>query len=334
MNRRRLFLEAPVGDYLPDNFKDMAKETSRQLYDDPRDPAPSSNEVGMLMMALPRMEYSKKRQLVDLALKAILDLRPEMKKLVENGKIKFDADLTTSPGGRMKSQAPDKSEIEKAKQKDPNFDEKIKKRNFTNARVQGRAWIDGFGSIKKLESQIKSIDPSLYDQYVKFTNGASRFYWENTEMLENMASHGAGRMAYCDVYPDKSNPGSWIIEARAPHFPLLMHELVKGVEYYKSLFSLPADKTVSDAITNTADTHRHEIQNMNYGRVLWSKVKFFLNEYVDGYEPSMESDISTMIENLPEQEYNKYMDGIVNNNNQSIKEFIEFCEECVEVLKQ
>ena len=73
---------------------------------------------------------------------------------------------------------------------------------------------------------------------------------------------------------------------------------------------------------------------MNYGRVLWSKVKFFLNEYVDGYEPSMESDISTMIENLPEQEYNKYMDGIVNNNNQSIKEFIEFCEECVEVLKQ
>jgi hypothetical protein len=27
------------------------------------------------------------------------------------------------------------------------------------------------------------------------------------------------------------------------------------------------------------------------------------------------------------------MDGIVNNNNQSIKEFIEFCKECVEVLQ-
>jgi hypothetical protein len=28
------------------------------------------------------------------------------------------------------------------------------------------------------------------------------------------------------------------------------------------------------------------------------------------------------------------MDGIANNNNKVIKEFIEFCEECVEVLKQ
>ena len=333
MNRKRLFLEAPVGDYLPDDFKKKAKETSRQLYDDPRDPAPSSNEVGMLMMSLPRMEGNKKDQLVNLALKAILDLRPEIKNLVKNGKIKFDANLDTSPGGRMKSQTPNPNEIEKAKQKDPNFEEKLKKRNYTNARVQGRAWIDGFGSVKKLESEIKSIDPSLYDQYVKFTNGASRFYWENTEMLERMASTGGGRIAYWDVYPDKSNPGTWIIEARAPHFPLLMHELVKGVEYYKSLFSLPEDKDISTAIVDSADTHKHEIQNMNYGRVLWSKVKYFLEEYVDGYDPSMESDIATMIEKLPEQEYNKYMDGIVNNNNQSIKEFISFCEECVEVLQ-
>ena len=39
------------------------------------------------------------------------------------------------------------------------------------------------------------IDPSLYEPYLKFVNGASRFYWENTDMLERMASQGAGRMA-------------------------------------------------------------------------------------------------------------------------------------------
>ena len=81
-----------------------------------------------------------------------------------------------------------------------------------------------------------AIDPSLYDSYMKFVNGASRFYWENTDMLERMASQGAGRMAYCDVYPSNENPGTWVIEAGAPHLPLLMHELIKGAEYYESQY--------------------------------------------------------------------------------------------------
>ena len=53
---KRLIYEKPVSDYLPDEFKKGAKEASRRLYDDPNNPAPSSNQVGMLMMGLPRME--------------------------------------------------------------------------------------------------------------------------------------------------------------------------------------------------------------------------------------------------------------------------------------
>ena len=331
MNRKRLFLEAPVGDFLPDEFKNKAKETSRQLYDDPQNPAPSSNEVGMLMMRLPGMEQRKKNELKDLAINSLYNLRPWVKKLVDDGKLKIDADLgmSSAGGGRMKNQTPSQSKVSQAKEKDSNFDEKIKKRNFTNARVQGKAWLDGFGSIKKLESEIKSIDPSLYDSYMKFVNGASRFYWENTEQLERMASQGAGRMAYCDVYPSNEEPGAWVIEARAPHFPLLMHELIKGVEYYESLFSLPKDKDLGDTIMDIADTHKHEIQNMNYGRFLWSKIRFFLEEYVNGYDPSMESDVTMMIEDLPENEYNRFMDGIVKDDNKIIGEFIKFCEEAV-----
>jgi hypothetical protein len=168
---------------------------------------------------------------------------------------------------------------------------------------------------------------------MKFVNGASRFYWENTDMLERMASQGAGRMAYCDVYPSNEEPGTWVIEARAPHFPLLMHELIKGVEYYESLFSLPKDKDLGDTIMDIADTHKHEIQNMNYGRFLWSKIRFFLEEYVNGYDPSMESDVTMMIEDLPENEYNRFMDGIVKDDNKIIGEFIKFCEEAVEDLQ-
>lgn len=215
--RRYNLYEAPIGDYLPDDYKSRAKQNAKNLYDDPRDPAPSSNQVGMLMMQLPSAERGKSSQLVKLALETFYGMYPRIKKLVDQGKIKMDAALSTSPGGRTKNQSIPTSRVEKAKESDPSFDERIKQRNFINARTQAKAWIDGFGAIKKMEDKIKAIDPSLYKPYMDFVKGASRFYWENTEMLERMASSGAGRVAYCDVYPDKSERGVYVFEARAPH---------------------------------------------------------------------------------------------------------------------
>jgi hypothetical protein len=330
--RRNNLYEAPIGDYLPDEFKNRAKQNAKNLYDDPRDPAPSSNRVGQLMMQLPGAERGKQSQLVKLALDTFYGMYPHIKKLVDEGKIKVDAGLSTSPGGRTKPQSIPTSRVDKAKESDPSFDERVKQRNFINARTQAKAWIDGFGAIKKMEDKIKAIDPSLYQPYMDFVKGASRFYWENTEMLERMAAHGAGRVAYCDVYPDKSERGVYVFEARAPHLPLLMHELVKGAEYYDSLFSLPKNKELGDTLMGITDTHKHEIQNMNYGRPLLSKIRFYLEEYVTGYDSSMESDLTFELGNLDPKEFNRYMDGFVNDDNDAINDFIKTCEKIVKYL--
>ena len=146
--KKNLF-ERPVSDYLPDEFKKGAKEASRRLYDDPNNPAPSSNQVGMLMMGLPRMESGKSQQLVALALES---------------KIKMDVALG-SAGGRMKTQQPSQSAVQKAKEQDPDFEERIKQRHFINAKTQGKAWLDGFGAIKKMKEKIDAIDPNLYQNY-------------------------------------------------------------------------------------------------------------------------------------------------------------------------
>ena len=330
--RRYNLYEAPIGDYLPDDYKSRAKQNAKNLYDDPRDPAPSSNQVGMLMMQLPSAERGKGSQLVKLALETFYGMYPRIKKLVDQGKIKMDAALSTSPGGRTKNQSIPTSKVEKAKESDPSFDERIKQRHFINARTQAKAWIDGFGAIKKMEDKIKAIDPSLYKPYMDFVKGASRFYWENTEMLERMAASGAGRVAYCDVYPDKSERGVYVFEARAPHLPLLMHELVKGAEYYDSLFSLPKEKELGDTLMGITDTHKHEIQNMNYGRDVLSKIRFFLEEYVTGYDISMESDLAFELDALGPKESNRLMDGIVRDDNKVINDFIKVCEEIVKDL--
>jgi len=328
---KKLIYEKPVSDFLPDEFKKRTKEASKALYDDPTNPAPSSNQVGMLMMGLPRMGSGKNQQLLNIAMETFYKMYPRIKSLVDKGKIRMDVQLG-SAGGRMKTQTPSQEKITKAKESDEEFDERIKQRHFINAKTQGKAWLDGFGAIKKMKDKIDAIDPNLYQNYDGFVRGASRFYWENTDMLERMAASGAGRMAYCDVYPDKENKGVWVIEARAPHLPLLMHELVKGAEYYDSLFSLPQQKEVGDVLMGITDVHKHEIQNMNYGRALWSKIRYLLEEFVDGYDVSMENDLTFELEGLGPKVYNRYMDGIVNDDNKIIGEFIKMCEEIVKTL--
>jgi hypothetical protein len=328
---KKLLYEKPVSDYLPDEFKKRTKEASKRLYDDPTNPAPSSNQVGMLMMGLPRMESGKNQQLLNLAMETFYKMYPRIKSLVDKGKIKMDVQLGAA-GGRMKTQTPSQEKVKIARETDPEFDERVKQRHFINAKTQGKAWLDGFGAIKKMKDKIDAIDPNLYQNYDGFVRGASRFYWENTDMLERMAASGAGRMAYCDVYPDKQNKGVWVIEARAPHLPLLMHELVKGAEYYDSLFSLPQQKEIGDVLMSITDVHKHEIQNMNYGRSLLSKIRYFFEEFVDGYHPSMENDLTFELEGLGPKVYNRYMDGIVNDDNKIIGEFIKKCEEIVKTL--
>ena len=125
MYRKRLFLEAPVGDYLPDDFKKKAKETSQRLYNDPQNPAQSSMEVGSLMMSLPRMEGNKKNQLKDLAIQTFYKLRPWVKNLVDKNKIELDVELGSFGGGRQRSQNISQSTIQKAKDIEPDFEEKI-----------------------------------------------------------------------------------------------------------------------------------------------------------------------------------------------------------------
>jgi hypothetical protein len=328
---KKILYENPVSDYLSDEFKNRAREASKAIYNNPENPAPASSQLASLMSSLPRMESNKTQELLDIAMETFYKMYPRIKNLVDKNKIKMKVQLGVS-GGRIKSQSQNQEIINAVRAKDPDFDERIKQRHFINAKTQGKAWIDGFGAIEKMRDKINNIDPNLYSNYDKLIRGASRYYWENTEMLERMAASASGRLAYCDVYPDKNNRGTWIIEVGAPNLPLLMHELVKGAEYYDSLFSLPKEKEIGDALMGITDVHKHEIQNMNYGRQLLSKIRYILEEFVNGYNKNMENDLTFELEGLGAKVYNRYMDGIVNDDNKIINEFIKKCEEIVKTL--
>lgn len=330
MIRRRLHEAPPVGDYLPDEFKNQARQAGTTQ--DRQEKMQKMGNLMRVMKNLPSIESPNKEELQDLAIEAVFRIYPPLKKMVDAGKVEIDAKIVSNAGGRQTPQNISPREIEKVKEKNPNFSALEKKRHFQNAQTQARAWIDGFNYVTNfMDEELDAIDPQLYNQYRDFTKGISDFYWDNADMLERMASTGAGRIAYCDVIPLEG--GRVKIEARAPHFPLLVHELVKGAEYYKTAHSLPKDPELRKALVKSTDTHKHEIQNMNYGRELVNRMRKILGTKVKGYKPYMEIHISTQMDNLPEDKYNEYMDAIVNNDNEGIVKFIVFAEKIVNQLK-
>jgi len=283
------------------------------------------------MMELPSSESANKEELEDLAVEALFRMYPDLEEMVVDGKIIIDAKLGSGGGGRITQQSYSPAELEKVKEKNPQFSELQKKRHYINAMTQGKSWVDGFNYVTVfMADELSDIDPNLYDKYRDFTKGISDYYWVNSDMLERMASQASGRLAYVDVQPTPD--GKIKIEARAPFLPLLVHELIKGAEYYKSAFSLPKDPELRKALVKTTDIHKHEIQNMNYGRAIVNKMRELLNKYVNGYKPYMEVHVVSQLEMLPEGDFNQIMDGIVNNDNKMIMRFAAFAEKIVKEL--
>jgi hypothetical protein len=329
MIRRRLHESPPVGDYLPDEFKQQARQAGTTQ--DRQEKMQKLGNLNRVMNELPEVERENKQELEELAQEAVFRIYPALKQMVDSGKVIIDAKIISNPGGRQTQQNISPREIEKVKEKNPNFSALEKKRHFQNAQTQARAWTDGFNYVSLfMEDELNDINPALYNKYRDFTKGISDFYWDNANMLEKMASMGAGRIAYCDVLPMEG--GKVKIEARAPHFPLLVHELIKGAEYYKTAHSLPKDPELRKALVKSTDTHKHEIQNMNFGRQLVNVMRGILSK-INGYLPYMEVQISTNMDMLPEDTYNEYMDAIVNNDKDGIRRFVIFAEKIVNQLK-
>lgn len=324
---KRSIIERALSDFLPDDFKKKSKESALERV---REKGASSSKFANAMFTAPQLEGDDKQKLVSLAKKALFRIYPDLKEAVKGGHVIIDADLSGGSGGRTTPQKISPSEVERVSTKYPQFDELKKKREYTNAMTQGKSWDTGFNYIYALRDELENINPELYDTYIDFIEGASEYYFKNTEQLERMASQTSGRVAYVDVSRDED--GTVRIEARAPLFPLLLHELVKGAEYFRSSHSLPKEKELRQTLLKTTDTHKGEIQSMNYGRFIVRKMREFLGDNVSEYQPSMEVNIANELESLPEREFNELMDGFLNNEQAAYNKLKRLAEDVIKDL--
>ena len=215
-----------------------------------------------LMMIQAQNKETLERLAVDL-------VRKEMG--IPKDAMQFDAKLVMQPmgpAGGMQSEPemPSEEEIEEFMGDVETFNLERAKRRFINSLIQGAAFKGGH-MFNLVRSELNDINPRLMDLYTTTQALMEHAYWLFPDM-EGMAGGGGGQMGQSEI-DDETDPPT--VKARAVTFPLLVHELVKGVYETFGTHGLPDDPRQQEMIMKAEDTLPAEIWDSRLGPIFWEK---------------------------------------------------------------
>ena len=113
-------------------------------------------------------------------------------------------------------------------------------------------------------------------------------------------------------------------------FPILLHELTKGVLELMSLWSLPKDRDVRQYVLDKTDNLDSETNDIRLGSKIWEK--FVQQIPVDNQE--VISLTWNMLQELPDNDFNEIIEGLVSGSGDSQNRVRRISEEALEELRQ
>jgi hypothetical protein len=222
--------------------------------------------VGQAMQKLVMIQNQNKKQLEDLAIELV---KNELG--IPDGAMQFKAELVSQPMGaaegmQSEPEMPSEEDIEELMGDMENFNLEREKRRFINSLIQGAAFKGGH-MYNLVKNEINDINPQLMNLYAVTQSLMEHAYWIFPNM-EGMAGGGGGQMGQSEVDEETDPP---TVSAKAVTFPLLVHELVKGVYEIFGSHGLPDDPRQQEMILNAEDTLPSEIWDSRLGPIFWEK---------------------------------------------------------------
>lgn len=158
------------------------------------------------------------------------------------------------------------------------------KRNIINAIVQGKAKKGHYVfELPGIKSKLDRISPSLYDAYKRIMATNDMLYFTMDEMIEMMSQTGqgvAGKVKIQSGGDDDEGEGEEGEEksdvkiiADGMMFPILVHEIIKGIEEAKAKRGLPEDPELATKVMGQTDVLRHEPEQLMLGPAIVEKIR-------------------------------------------------------------
>tara|TARA_R100000664_G_C2759734_1_gene149793 strand:+ start:1929 stop:3278 length:1350 start_codon:yes stop_codon:yes gene_type:complete len=257
-------------------FKDVVEKVKQYTGVENVTPGTFGQLQQMLMMSTQRIFQLEQENKEDLEKLAVKIVREEMS--IPEDALQFDAKIVgmgeidmsgMNPGGNQPPQQQQDSE-EEAMEEFEDFDIEKQKRRFLNQLIQG-ASKKGHYMFHLVEEELNNISPDLINLYGIMMSVNDLVYWimpDQTTMM--MAQSGSGMAGKEEVDPDTDPP---TVKARGITFPVLVHELIKGVMEVLATQGLPDDPRQAQMVMDSEDTLTAEVWDLRLGPVIWEKFR-------------------------------------------------------------
>lgn len=296
-----------------ERFNEVATRYKRAFDCENIDNGQLVNEMMPLVHESMALESKHKKELEDLAVRMIREEYDMPEDIVE-----IHAELTPriSLVGTKKNPKPVTSEMEFNNHDDMvKANKEVYKRRFLNAMTQGAAKKCNH-MFHMVDEELTAMEPRLGSKYAKMMAAADYMYYVIPKM-ENGTTGGVVKVQF----PTPSSPKA-VIHVQAMVFPVLIHELVKGVMELLSAHGLPKDRKTGEFVINKADFLAAEPWDMRIGPALWTR----FTEAIDGDDFELKHHIYSEMAALPVDEFNVKMREVMAGTKQGkdiIKEIVK-----------
>jgi len=313
-----------------------------------------------MMRKLPnimRIEAANRDELIDLAKEASLDEAE-----VPANWYQIEATLGMPDTGNFRFEPEDDEEDEEEKEESlefPSFDvedltdEEIlelekHKRNIINAIIQGAAKKGHYLFQKpEVKARLDAIDPSLYRDYLGIMAINDFLYFSMEQMIEMMSQTGqgvAGKVELGDADEDEggeegeSQPDTKIM-ATGMIFPILCHEIIKGLEEAKGRHGLPKEPSLRQKVQGQTDILSNEPMQLRIGPEIVEKIRFALpNEMYDQDNKGLINWFHILLYQIPAQEFLEIIGNAISEDSSKVRKatsrFKEIMKEASEMKEE
>lgn len=307
-----------------------------------------------------QVEAGSKKKLEDLAIKASLDETE-----VPEGWVEIDAQL----GNRIDvsnfryepedEEDEEEQEDKKAPLEIPSFDvedltdeEELElekhKRNIINAIIQGAAkrghYIFQKPSVKR---ELDKINPELFGLYLAIMAVNDYMYFTQEQMIEMMSQTGQGVAGKVELDPggddeegeeggeEGQSESDTVIKAQGLIFPILCHEIIKGVEESKARHGLPKEPGMRQKVQNQVDLLSNEPMQLRIGPEIVEKIRYALPDPMfDEENKGLINWFHILLYQIPAQEFLEIIGDAISDDKSKNKRATQRFEEIMKEAQQ
>jgi hypothetical protein len=190
---------------------------------------------------------------------------------------------------------------------------------------------------------LDEIDPRLYPAYLEIMSLNDFMYFTMEQLIDMMSQTGqgvAGKVELDDAGDDgfedegDSSPDT-VIKAYGMIFPIVCHEIIKGLEEAKGRYGLPEDPSTREKVMGQTDTLPMESWSLRIGPQIVEKIRFALpDEIYDEENKGLMNWFQMELYKLPAEEFLTIIGNAISEDTAKIAKATDEFRELIKTAKK